>query len=104
MIGFAVCSSAHAAVSFRSGFDEASLAAISTTASSSASSSAPSSSATPPKLDRAPNTEELLPLAQFPEAAGCGEALAALLSTPRRASLPLGELRQLRSSGQLRSS
>jgi putative heme-binding domain-containing protein len=33
-----------------------------------------------PKLDRAPNDEELLRLAQFPEEAGCGDALKALLS------------------------
>ena len=38
--------------------------------------------ATLPKLDRPPNTEELLRLAQFPEAPGCGEALAALLANP----------------------
>jgi len=33
-----------------------------------------------PKLDRAPNDKELLRLAQFPEEAGCGDALKALLS------------------------
>ncbi|CAN5851411.1 hypothetical protein BH11VER1_BH11VER1_14980 [soil metagenome] len=33
-----------------------------------------------PQLDRAPNEEELFRLAQFPEEAGCGEALKALLS------------------------
>jgi putative heme-binding domain-containing protein len=32
------------------------------------------------QLDRAPNDEELLRLAQFPEEAGCGDALKALLS------------------------
>ncbi|NNE92033.1 MAG: DUF1080 domain-containing protein [Verrucomicrobiales bacterium] len=36
-----------------------------------------------PQLDRAPNTEELLRLAQFPDAPGCGEALAALLQNPK---------------------
>ncbi len=35
-----------------------------------------------PQLDRAPNTEELLRLAEFPDASGCGEALAALLANP----------------------
>ena len=35
-----------------------------------------------PRLDRAPNTEELLRLAQYPDAPGCGEALAALLANP----------------------
>lgn len=34
------------------------------------------------KLDRAPNAEELLRLAQFPDAPGSGEALAALLAKP----------------------
>lgn len=38
--------------------------------------------ATLPKLDRAPNTEELLRLAQYPDAPGCGDALAALLANP----------------------
>lgn len=33
-----------------------------------------------PQLDRDPNEEELFRLAQFPEEAGCGEALKALLS------------------------
>ena len=36
-----------------------------------------------PQLDRAPNDEELLRLAQFPEEAGCGDALKALLSNPK---------------------
>ncbi len=36
-----------------------------------------------PQVDRAPNTEELLRLAQFPDAPGCGEALTALLSNPK---------------------
>lgn len=36
-----------------------------------------------PQLDRAPNDEELLHLAQFPEEAGCGDALKALLSNPK---------------------
>ena len=36
-----------------------------------------------PQLDRTPNDEELLRLAQFPEESGCGEALKALLSQPK---------------------
>ena len=36
-----------------------------------------------PQLDRAPNDEELLRLAQFPEEAGSGDALKALLSNPK---------------------
>ena len=36
-----------------------------------------------PQLDRAPNDEELLRLAQFPEESGCGEALKALLASPK---------------------
>lgn len=36
-----------------------------------------------PKLDRTPNDEELLRLAQFPEESGCGEALKALLLQPK---------------------
>ncbi len=36
-----------------------------------------------PQLDRAPNDEELLRLAQFPEEAGCGDALKALLSNAK---------------------
>lgn len=36
-----------------------------------------------PQLDRAPNDEELLRLAQFPEEAGCGDALKALLSNSK---------------------
>lgn len=36
-----------------------------------------------PQLDRAPNDEELLRLAQFPEEAGCGDALKALLANPK---------------------
>ena len=41
-----------------------------------------------PQLDRAPNDEELLRLAQFPAEAGCGEALKALLANPKaRASV-----------------
>lgn len=35
-----------------------------------------------PQLDRPPNDEELLRLAQFPEEAGCGDALRALLAKP----------------------
>jgi putative membrane-bound dehydrogenase-like protein len=44
--------------------------------------SAPRIAALLPQLDRAPNAEELLRLAQFPEAPGCGEALRALLANP----------------------
>ena len=41
-----------------------------------------------PQLDRAPNDEELFRLAQFPEEAGCGDALKALLSNAKsRASV-----------------
>ena len=48
-----------------------------------------------PKLDRAPNTEELLRLAQFPDAPGCGDALAALLANPKsRAGVALQLLEQ----------
>ena len=36
-----------------------------------------------PQLDRAPNDEELLRLAQFPEEAGCGDALKALLANAK---------------------
>ena len=36
-----------------------------------------------PQLDRAPNDEELLRLAQFPEEAGCGDALKTLLSNAK---------------------
>ena len=36
-----------------------------------------------PQLDRAPNDEELFRLAQFPEEAGCGDALKALLSNAK---------------------
>ncbi len=36
-----------------------------------------------PQLDRAPNDEELLRLAQFPEEAGCGDALKTLLANPK---------------------
>ncbi|MES2505281.1 MAG: family 16 glycoside hydrolase [Verrucomicrobiota bacterium] len=36
-----------------------------------------------PQLDRAPNDEELLRLAQFPEEPGVGEALKALLAQPK---------------------
>jgi putative heme-binding domain-containing protein len=36
-----------------------------------------------PQLDRAPNDEELLRLAQFPEEVGCGDALKALLSNAK---------------------
>ncbi|WP_395739362.1 PVC-type heme-binding CxxCH protein [Prosthecobacter sp.] len=36
-----------------------------------------------PQLDRAPNDEELLRLAQFPDEAGCGDALKALLANPK---------------------
>ncbi|MFN0075860.1 MAG: PVC-type heme-binding CxxCH protein [Prosthecobacter sp.] len=36
-----------------------------------------------PQLDRAPNDEELLRLAQFPDEAGCGDALKALLSNTK---------------------
>ncbi|MDB6120464.1 MAG: hypothetical protein JWO08_4245 [Verrucomicrobiaceae bacterium] len=36
-----------------------------------------------PQLDRAPNDEELLRLAQFPEEAGCGDALKVLLSNAK---------------------
>ncbi len=36
-----------------------------------------------PQLNRAPNDEELLRLAQFPEEAGCGDALKALLSNAK---------------------
>ncbi|MBL9116822.1 MAG: DUF1080 domain-containing protein [Verrucomicrobiaceae bacterium] len=36
-----------------------------------------------PQLDRAPNDEELLRLAQFPSEIGCGDALKALLSNPK---------------------
>ena len=45
-----------------------------------------------PKLDRAPNTEELLRLAQFPDAPGCGEALTALLSNPDSRAKVAGQL------------
>lgn len=36
-----------------------------------------------PKLERAPNDEEILRLAQFPEVAGVGDALRALLENPK---------------------